>query len=215
VSTNSAVIAEASKADGGNITLTVGSFLRLRDSQMTAKVGGGPTTVGGNIIIDPEFVVLERGQITANAFAGRGGNIQITAGVFLADPASQVSASSALGIDGAVDIQAPVTTLSGVVAPLSPDFARATALLQDRCAARLRKGTVSTFMVRGRPSPATSYDIPSRAASIRPSDHSPRPPGQALRPKISLLHPRTCSRRSPPGMGRRPRPGRSPTPHWS
>jgi filamentous hemagglutinin family protein len=199
VSTNSAVTAEASKADGGNITLTVGSFLRLRDSQMTAKVGGGPTTVGGNIIIDPEFVVLERGQITANAFAGRGGNIQITAGVFLADPASQVSASSALGIDGAVDIQAPVTNLSGVVAPLSPDFARATALLQDRCAARLREGTVSTFMVRGRPSPATSYDHPLPSRLYTPQRPQPTPAGAGSPPEEIPAPPEGRLLREPAG----------------
>jgi hypothetical protein len=43
-----------------------------------------------------------------------------------------------------------VTNLSGVVAPLTPDFARATALLQDRCAGRLREGRVSRLVLGGR-----------------------------------------------------------------
>jgi hypothetical protein len=61
-----------------------------------------------------------------------------------------VSASSTLGIDGQVDIRAPVTNLSGVVSPLPSGFAPSTTLLYDRCAARLQEGRVSSFVKRGR-----------------------------------------------------------------
>ena len=70
--------------------------------------------------------------------------------MFLADPASTVSASSALGINGQVNIQAPVTALSGSVAPLPESFARVTELLSNRCAARVREGTVSRLVLGGR-----------------------------------------------------------------
>ena len=111
----------------------------------------GHQTVGGNITIDPQFVILEGSQIIANAFEGRGGNIQIQAQqAFLADPASQVSASSALGINGQVDIQAPVTSISGAVAPLPQSFAQPAELLRTRCVGRLREGAVSRFVVGGR-----------------------------------------------------------------
>jgi large exoprotein involved in heme utilization and adhesion len=107
--------------------------------------------VGGNITIDPQFVVLQNSQIVANAFQGRGGNIQIQAQqVFLADPTSLVSASSALGINGQVNIQAPVTSISGAVDPLPQAFAQGAELLRSRCAERLREGTVSRFVVAGR-----------------------------------------------------------------
>jgi large exoprotein involved in heme utilization and adhesion len=175
VSTNSAVTTEAAQADGGDITLRVQDVLRLRNSAVTATVGGGPETMGGNIIIDPQFVVLQNSQIVANAFEGQGGKIHIQAQTFLRDPASLVDASSTLGIQGTVDIQAPVTSLSGVVAPLAPDFARATALLQDRCAARLWEGTVSTFVVRGRPSPPISYDRPLPSRLYTPQRHRTTP----------------------------------------
>jgi large exoprotein involved in heme utilization and adhesion len=79
-STGSTVTTEATQADGGNITVQARQLIQLRDSQITATVGGGPGTVGGNITIDPEAIVLENSQIRANAFAGRGGNVQITAG---------------------------------------------------------------------------------------------------------------------------------------
>jgi large exoprotein involved in heme utilization and adhesion len=149
--TNGSVVTRATHADGGNIQITTPTMLRLRDSTITAEVGGGASTVGGNITIDPQFVLLQNSQIVANAFAGRGGNISIAAQqVFLADPASQVSASSALGINGQVDIRAPVTNISGTVAPLPQAFAPATELLRNRCAERLREGTVSRLVVGGR-----------------------------------------------------------------
>ena len=79
----------------------------------------------------------------ADAFGGPGGNVRLVAEVFLADPASQVSASSALGINGVVDIQAPVTSISGAVAPLPQEFAPIAELLRDRCAERLREGRLA------------------------------------------------------------------------
>jgi len=151
LSTHGSVVTQATQADGGNIQITAPHVLRLRDSALTAEVGGGPQTVGGNITIDPQFVVLQNSQIVANAFQGRGGNIQIQAQqAFLADPASLVSASSALGINGQVNIQAPVTNISGAVAPLPQAFAQPAELLRSRCAERLREGTVSRFVVGGR-----------------------------------------------------------------
>jgi filamentous hemagglutinin family protein len=151
LSQHGTVATTASQADGGNIQLTAPRLIRLRDSQITAAVGGGPATVGGNITIDPQFVLLENSQIVANAFQGQGGNIRLQAQqAFLADPASHVSASSALGINGQVAIQAPVTNISGAVAPLPQAFAQTAELLQSRCAARLREGTVSRLVVGGR-----------------------------------------------------------------
>ena len=151
LSQHSTVTTQASQADGGNIQLTAPWMIRLRDSQVTAAVGGGPATVGGNITIDPQFVVLQNSQIIANASEGQGGNISIQAQqAFLADPASTVNASSMLGINGQVAIQAPVTSISGAVAPLPQTFAQASELLRNRCVARLREGTVSRLVVGGR-----------------------------------------------------------------
>jgi large exoprotein involved in heme utilization and adhesion len=148
---NSSVITRATQADGGNIQITAPTLVRLRTGAITAEVRGGVTTVGGNITIDPQFVLLQNSQIVANAFAGRGGNIRIQAQQgFLADPASTVSASSMLGINGQVAIQAPVTSISGAVAPLPQAFAQTAELLRSRCMERLRGGTVSRFVLGGR-----------------------------------------------------------------
>jgi large exoprotein involved in heme utilization and adhesion len=122
----------------------------LKESEITASVGGGAGTVGGNISIDPQFVILDHSKIIANAFEGRGGNIRIVAGVFLSDPYSIVDASSALGIDGNVDIRSPITELSGTLVPLGEDFISAFELLREPCMARIRGGKYSSFIVSGR-----------------------------------------------------------------
>ncbi|MCK4961188.1 MAG: filamentous hemagglutinin N-terminal domain-containing protein [Anaerolineales bacterium] len=147
---DSAVTTEAKQADGGNIKVSAEYMVYLIDSEITASVGGGPETVGGNINIDPEYVILKNSKIIANAYEGMGGNISIVADVFLADPDSIVDASSALGIDGQVNIRAPVKEITGTFAPLPKDFLSALALLREPCMARIQGGKYSSFVVGGR-----------------------------------------------------------------
>jgi large exoprotein involved in heme utilization and adhesion len=147
---DSSITTESIKADGGNIEISASFEVSLIDSKITASVGGGPQTTGGNITIDPQYVILKNSQIIANAFEGRGGNILINTNVFLADPDSVVDASSALGINGTVDIRALITNVSGLLTPLSTDYVSATALLRESCMARIRGGKYSSFVVGGR-----------------------------------------------------------------
>src|SRR5207247_1667143 len=116
---HSAVTTAASEATGGNIRVTASSMVRVQNSQITATVSGGAGD-GGNVTIDtidPEFILLQGSQITANAVAGNGGRISLTASkALLKDPSSAITASSTLGINGQVDIRAPVTSISGTVA---------------------------------------------------------------------------------------------------
>jgi hypothetical protein len=116
--------------------------------------GGGEDA--GNITLDALFVILDGSQIIANAFEGMGGNIRIGADVFLADPASRVEASSALGIQGTVDIQTPVTSLGGTLAPLPQAFVNVAALLPARCAARAQGAHTAVWSwAGGMASPST------------------------------------------------------------
>jgi len=150
LSQRSAVTAAASEATGGNIQITAGSLVRLQDSQLTATVGGGVGN-GGNVTIDPEFIVLQGSHITANADKGNGGRLSLTASkALLKDPSSVITATSVQGLQGEVNLQAPVTSLSGAVAPLPHTFAQTAELLRSRCAERLREGTVSRFVLGGR-----------------------------------------------------------------
>jgi hypothetical protein len=168
--------------------------VRLQDSQITATVGGG-TGDGGNVTIDPQFIVLQGSQITANAVAGNGGRIALTASkAFLADPSSEVTASSTRGINGEVNIQAPVTNISGTLVPLPQAFARATALLSTRCAERLREGTVSSLVVRGRDGvPARPGGVlPMPLALARPESAeaggTAGPPEDTAASRVGVLH---------------------------
>ena len=92
-SQNGAVTTAAERADGGNIQLTAGALVDLRDSQITATVQSG-VGQGGNITLDTQSVVLEGGRIRADAFGGPGGNVHIVSDVFLADPVFLVDPAS-------------------------------------------------------------------------------------------------------------------------
>ena len=150
-SVNSSVTTQADFADGGNIKLAVGSIVELVNSEITATVGNG-FGKGGNITIDPTFVILNNSDITANGFGGPGGNITIIANTFLATPDSSVAASSALSTPGTVDIQAPITDLSGSLAPLPETVVQAASLLRQSCAARYGAGKPSSLVVGARDS---------------------------------------------------------------
>ncbi|MCP4691570.1 MAG: S-layer family protein [Desulfobacterales bacterium] len=147
---NGSVWTEARQADGGDIQLFAGNLIHLKEGEIGASVNGGPETTGGNITSESAYVVLEKSAVTANAYEGAGGNIRIVADVFLADPESVVDASSALGIDGRVDIQAPIQNINGAITPLREDFLNAAALLREPCAARIREGKYNSLVIGGR-----------------------------------------------------------------
>ncbi len=145
------VTTQASQGSGGNITLQATDSIQLANSQLNTSVQGGPTTIGGNIFIDPAIVTLHNSQILAQAVEGQGGNINIVAGTFLADQSSIVSASSQFGLSGTVTIQSPVSSLSGTLASLSQQPLQVHPLLTQRCAARA-DGRMSSLVVSGRDS---------------------------------------------------------------
>ena len=157
------VTTESKQADGGNIKVNALNLVHLHDSKMTASVGGGPHTVGGNITIDPHQVILDNSQVMANAYEGQGGNIRITADMFLASSDSVVSASSALGVSGTVDIRAPIQNVSQSLRPKQETFLGAADLLRDPCAARIRGGQSSSLILGGRDG------LPIRPGSVLPS----------------------------------------------
>ena len=126
------IATRALTSDGGNIRITAPRLVHLADSQITTSVQSGAGG-GGNIFIDPQFVILQNSQIIANAFGGPGGNISIVAGQLIADPATAITASSALGIDGSVNIDAPDTDVSAGLAVLPVSFLDAASLLRAGC----------------------------------------------------------------------------------
>ncbi len=147
---DSSVTTSATQASGGDISVQATSIFRMINSQMTASVQQGSNTFGGNITIDPEFVILQnQSQILATAVEGTGGNILIVTPVFLADQTSMVDASSQFGRSGTVTIQSPTSQLAGTLATLPQSVRQAAALTTVRCAAQMG-GQASSFVVAGR-----------------------------------------------------------------
>ena len=164
---NSTVNTEATQADGGSIKVTSDYMVNLWNSEITASVGGGSDTVGGNIGIDPEFVTLSNSRIIANAFEGRGGNIRIVTDVFISDLDSVVEASSDRGIDGVVEILAFRKVITESAKLLPEKFRSAVTLLREPCIARLTEGKYSSFVLSGRNA------IPIQPGGLLPSPITP------------------------------------------
>jgi large exoprotein involved in heme utilization and adhesion len=132
---------ETEVSNAGDIHLNVGTLLHLRDdSAITTSVAGGQGD-GGNITIDPTFVVLDGSSIVANAVRGRGGNINIVADHLFRTPDSLIEASSELGIQGTVEIKAPDRDVSAGLLALPANFFGAATVLMKPCAERFEEDT--------------------------------------------------------------------------
>lgn len=145
---NGQVTTQTLTADGGNITLVAPNLVQLQDSIVSTSVQGGAGT-GGNIMIDPQFVIVNGSSIIANAFGGPGGNITIIANNFLASTTSVIEASSALSTPGVIEVRSPENNVENNIAQLPAAFIDASALLRGLCTAR-RTGAPSSFVVAGR-----------------------------------------------------------------
>jgi large exoprotein involved in heme utilization and adhesion len=192
VMSDGSISTRAVSSDGGNIVLNAPNLIKLDDSQITTSVESG-SGAGGNIFIDPQFMILNGSTITANAFGGPGGNITIVADNFLPSPDSVIEASSALSTPGTVQIESPENNVAGSIAQLPQTFADASRLLREACSAR-RAGTPSSFMVAGRggvPADPDGY-LPSFATKPGPiaGADSPTRPGLAL----AMANYRDCER---------------------
>jgi tRNA A-37 threonylcarbamoyl transferase component Bud32 len=120
ISDGGAINTSAINASGGNITINVREMIYLREQgHITTNVHSGSDD-GGNInITNPRFILLNQGQITAQADTGHGGNIRIVAEQFIKSYESLISASSRLGLDGEVQIDSPAVDLDAMLVVLS------------------------------------------------------------------------------------------------
>ncbi len=135
--------------NGGSITIAAPDFIHLIDSSITAIAGTTPSPVGGqggNISIDPEFMVLDHSVIKADAAIGRGGNIFLQADNFLS---SETSITATGTTAGTVEIVAPELDLSAALIILPNALVDASRQLREQCARRLGLD-FSSFLVIGR-----------------------------------------------------------------
>jgi filamentous hemagglutinin family protein len=126
---------EAASANGGNIELLVGDLLYLRQGEVSTSVNGALGN-GGNILIDGNRLVVDHGRIIAQAVGGSGGNIAIRVSEFVPSADSLVSATSQLGISGAIEILGPRVDLNGSLVVLPGTLREVAPILTSSCAAR-------------------------------------------------------------------------------
>ncbi|BAZ69295.1 filamentous hemagglutinin outer membrane protein [Fischerella sp. NIES-4106] len=172
------ITVESGNTTGGNIQLDIKDLLLLRrNSQISATAGknqGGGD--GGNVNINTGFLVAfpkEDSDITANAFTGSGGRINIQAeSIFGIEPRSSLTSLSDIT---AISQQNP--TLSGTVEIITPDVDPSQGLLelpdnptdpssqiaQNPC----QQGAGSSFTVIGRGGLPSSPDDGFRSNETR------------------------------------------------
>jgi len=187
---------------GGDIDIAAGGWIVLQDGRIETNVFRGEGT-GGNIRIGiakddiptPRLAVLnDDSRVTANAQAGAGGNIELRADTLLLSPDSVLEASSELGVDGSLDVAAPVVQVAGRLDPLPASFLDVRALLRAHCAQRAAEGGSSFVIEEGPPPP------PSPRGYL---GSPPRSPSSAQSPEIETVP--SMSRqleRFDPGCGR-------------
>ncbi len=176
------ITAATQSGEGGNIIFETDSLQMRHGSQISAEAGG--TGNGGNITITgsspTDFVVLlENSGITANAFEGRGGNIQInTQGLFVC-PECKITASSQLGLDGAVQFITPDVGANQEAIDVPQEIVQPEEVVVQACTAKKEQDR-SEFTITGRgglpPQPnellsskaLVSFE-PSQAENLSPS----------------------------------------------
>ena len=159
--TQAFIAAITNSGDGGNINLTANDRLILRGGSGisttagTAQSGGD----GGNININSRFIVAipkENSDITANAFTGTGGNVEIySQGIFGIESRpkltekSDITASSEQGVAGVININVPDTSsIQNSFTELSPVI-DTNSLIANSCISRGTKRQENSFTITG------------------------------------------------------------------
>ncbi|MCP4702129.1 MAG: filamentous hemagglutinin N-terminal domain-containing protein [Gammaproteobacteria bacterium] len=147
ISQGGGITTSAKQASGGNITIASSGYLYLADGKITTSVLAEDGN-GGDITLAPEFLILDSSPVIARAFSGRGGDINIaTSGIFEFSE-SPIDATSQLGIDGTVQINAPDADLEGELFVAPTNFLIGRKLSQERCSARMTEA--SSMLIKGR-----------------------------------------------------------------
>jgi filamentous hemagglutinin family protein len=149
-----AITARAASRNGGDISLNLANLLVLRgNSQISTTAGtAGAGGDGGNININSKFIVAvpkENSDITANAFKGNSGIVQInTQGIFGIEFRPQETSASDITASGVANINSPDNGfIPNNLTELNKDVIDTNALIAKSCIARDRKS--GSFFIQG------------------------------------------------------------------
>ncbi|MDF5707459.1 MAG: S-layer family protein [Nostoc sp. S4] len=157
-----AISAITTSGNGGDINLQVRDILLLRHNSIISTSAGtaGQGGDGGNITINAAngFIVAvpkENSDITANAYTGKGGRIDIKAvDLFGIQPRqsqtflSDITASSELGLDGSIELNTPDVNPNQALVELPKNLVDASEQITQSCTPRRRQS--NSFVVTGR-----------------------------------------------------------------
>ncbi|MEA5620508.1 S-layer family protein [Cronbergia sp. UHCC 0137] len=167
--------------EGGNIDLQVQDLLLLENNSLISTTANG-TGNAGNLNIQADFIVappVENSDIIANAFAGRGGNIQINTQAIFGTafrqnltPESDITASSEFGVNGTVNINTlAVDPTKGVLA-LPSSVVDVSGLVAQGCTSN--SSALGRFVSTGRgglpPTPSNSLSSDAVWEDVRSAD---------------------------------------------
>jgi len=165
---NSKITTQSKNAGGGSIDIQTKNRLWLLNSWIeTSTESADPSEAGGNITIDPIFVILQNlnpytvgidnSRIQANANFGAGGNINIVADYLIQAPDTFIKASSDRSVDGEINIQSLDFDVSGSLVSLNTNLLDAAKWSKTPCA--LRSGvSAGKLILKGRDAVPTAYD---------------------------------------------------------
>jgi filamentous hemagglutinin family protein len=195
------ITAETASAQGGNIRLDIKDVLGLRRNSListtagTAQAGGD----GGNIIFNGKFIVAvpkEDSDISANAFTGKGGSVEITAqnlfGIQFRPQEtnlSDITASSRFGAAGVVAISKPDIDPNQGLLQLPTDLTDASRLIAQTCPTVDTIAKTNQFIITGRgglpptPSEAVNRDAIQVDLVTVNQDDSSRPDRATVLPR--------------------------------
>jgi filamentous hemagglutinin family protein len=164
--------AGANDAGGGRISIQARNRVYFLDSLVETTVKGltagadagdifiplgGEETVGVDPVV-PEFVVINRSVIRANAVASGAGDITIDGRNVLISSDSLIEAHSEEGVSGEIQISSPDADIASQVAQLPSSFVDPSDRLLPPCVARTER--TGSFMVRNREALPRSLDAP-------------------------------------------------------
>ncbi|MEI2581554.1 two-partner secretion domain-containing protein [Scytonema sp. PRP1] len=171
--TQSQINAYTTMGQGGNIGLQIGNLLLLRRGSTISTTAGIALKEGdgGNITINTPngFIVAVRGEnsdISANAYTGIGGRVDIKAfGIYGIQPRqsltslSDITASSEFGVDGTVELNTPDIDPNRGLVQLPTNFVDVSQQIDTSCNPGSRQ-RASSFLVTGRGGiPASPLDM--------------------------------------------------------
>jgi len=164
--------AKANDAGGGRISIQARDQVYFLDSLVETTVAGetagadagdifiplsGDEAIGVDPVV-PQFVVVNRSVIRANAVASGAGDITIDGRNVLISSDSLIEAHSEEGVSGEIQVSSPDTDIASQVAQLPSSFVDPSARLLPPCAARTER--TGSFMVQNREALPRSLDAP-------------------------------------------------------